>query len=72
MLQMFVDDNRKYFFNVGIDSDAVNLYVEALAIYKGIITERNFAQKKKTLETQLAFIYGELKVAQDLETEDRP
>ncbi len=67
-LQMFVDDNSKYFFNVGLDSDAINLYVQALAIYKGIITERNFAQKKKTLETQLAFIHDESKVTQDQES----
>jgi Zn-dependent protease with chaperone function len=63
-LQMFVDDNRKYFFNIGFDSEAINLYVQSLAIYKNIITERNFAQRKKTLETQIAFIYGEFEITQ--------
>jgi hypothetical protein len=56
ILQSFIDDNRKYFFNTGFDSPAIQLYVNALMLYARIITDRRFQLKKTILQNQIRAI----------------
>lgn len=63
-LRMFLVDNRKYFFNVGCDSEAINLYMEAINIYRTIILKRAFLQKKSVLDMQIKLICGSTEFAE--------
>lgn len=51
ILERFIADNRKYFFNVGCDSEAINLHLQALHIYLQMIEAKSFQQKKRILDS---------------------
>jgi Zn-dependent protease with chaperone function len=52
ILQQFIADKRKYFFNVGCDAEAINLHQNALHVYLQSIQKINFLRKKKILDAQ--------------------
>jgi hypothetical protein len=56
MLQSFLDDSSKYFFNTGFDSEAIQLYMNALTLYAHVIGNYNFLLKKTVLNDQIAVI----------------
>jgi hypothetical protein len=56
LLQSFINDDRKYFFNTGFDSEAIQLYVDALILNARIIADRSFELKKTVLQDQMTAI----------------
>jgi Zn-dependent protease with chaperone function len=56
LLEAFVNDNRKYFFNVGLDREAISLFVMALRTYAEVLLDYSFAQKEHVLNDQLMAI----------------
>jgi len=52
ILERFISDKRKYFFNVGFDSEAINLHMQTLHVYSQIIETKSFKYKKRILDGQ--------------------
>lgn len=46
LLESFLKDRREYFFNTGLDGEAINLHMQAFHVYGRIISEHNFRVKK--------------------------
>ena len=65
-LHAFVDGRQQYFSKKGLDFEAIDLYMQALNLYRRIITHRNSTMKRSVLERQAEIIHGEFDASSTL------